>query len=199
MAIKWVDLELDLITFDERAALERLRARALDQFTLVTLEHLGTGAHQRKSLFELDRECANDVTDHGTFSSFQQYIVERIDADSFDPRIVVIALFGGKWVGMAAASAHFDAGVGTGAADAGVDSGVDPRDARADSRSGHGFLRDEMIGVLPEFRGRGLARALKTSNIRRMRMLGATSVRTRLNAANAAAIALNRSLGYVEP
>ncbi len=170
MAIEWIELGLDLQAFDERAAAERLRPKALESFTLVTLEQLGLGTEQQQHLFELNRECARDIPDRGRFHTFRQYVTERIDTPTFDPRAIVIALYDGEWVGMAAASSHLD----------------------------DGFMHDEMTGVLRAFRGRGLALALKVANIRRMRMLGATSVRTRQNAANTAAIALNRSLGYVD-
>lgn len=168
--MEWVELELDLATFDEAAAAERLRLKALESFTLVTLEQLGLGTDQQQQLFELNRECAKDIPGRGRFSTFRQSVTERIETPTFDPRAIVIALHDGEWVGMTSASNHLD----------------------------DGFMHDEMTGVLRPFRGRGLALAVKVANLRRMRMLGATSVRTRQNAANTAAIALNRSLGYVD-
>ncbi|MFF5793794.1 GNAT family N-acetyltransferase [Paeniglutamicibacter sp. NPDC012692] len=117
----------------------------------------------------MNRECARDIPDRGDFHSFGEYVRLRIEVDSFDPRCVTIARNGDEWIGMTAASNHLD----------------------------HGFMHDEMTGVVAAHRGRGLALALNLANIRRMRALGASVVHTMHHPKNTAAIEMNKMLGYV--
>jgi GNAT superfamily N-acetyltransferase len=54
-----------------------------------------------------------------------------------------------------------------------------------------------MTGVLPAYRGRGIALALKLTAIRYARAAGASAMRTHNDSLNAPMLAVNRKLGYV--
>jgi GNAT superfamily N-acetyltransferase len=57
-------------------------------------------------------------------------------------------------------------------------------------------LYNEFTGVVPAWRGRGLARALKLEAIRRARAAGYTRMLTNNHSANAAMLRVNAALGY---
>ncbi len=59
-----------------------------------------------------------------------------------------------------------------------------------------GVGRNEMTGTLPEFRGRGLARAAKAASVRAAKERGVRALTTENDSTNAAMLRLNRSLGY---
>jgi GNAT superfamily N-acetyltransferase len=169
MTVEWVKLKLFLADFDEQAIADRAAQTDLSGISLVSLDKMAWGTAERRKLYELNRECSRDIPERGEFYSFPEYVEQRIEAASFDPRCVVVAIRGREWIGMTAASNHLD----------------------------QGFMFDEMTGVLSAYRGRGLSLCLKLANIRRMRDLGATVIHTMHNVHNTAAIEMNRKLGYV--
>ncbi|MFF5896769.1 GNAT family N-acetyltransferase [Streptomyces argenteolus] len=170
MAEAWVRMELDVGTFDaDRWApyAERCRAAGV---RLTTLAELGDGPAQRRLLYELNKECAADIPGRGPFYSYEEYLRERVDVPSFDPRGVVLALAGDEWVGMAATS----------------------------DRRGSGCVFNEMTGVRRAFRGAGVAVAMKVHGMGFADLCGVRLVRTVHHPTNAKVIAMNRMLGYVE-
>ncbi len=94
----------------------------------------------------------------------------RLEADSFDPAGVFLAVADGRWVGMSGVS-HRE--------------GVD-----------YGFV--EMTGTIREFRGRGVAITTKVAGIAFARGLGLSTLRTVHHPDNAAMISLNRRLGFID-
>ncbi|EMF51790.1 hypothetical protein [Streptomyces bottropensis] len=90
-----------------------------------------------------------------------------------DPRGVVLALDsldGDRWIGRAATS----------------------------DRRRSGFVFNEMTGVRALHRGRGISVAMKTFGIGFAGVRGVSTVRTVHHPADARAIAVNRTLGYVD-
>jgi hypothetical protein len=168
MTVDWVELKLVLADFDDQLIAHRVAQADLRGISLSSYEDLGTGNLHVRELYELNRECARDIPDRGEFYSFDEYVQQRIEVESFEPRCVVIATSGGEWIGMTAASNHLT----------------------------RGFMHDEMTGVLAAYRGRGLSLALKLANIRRMRALGAPVIHTMHNSRNSSAIEMNKRLGY---
>ena len=61
-----------------------------------------------------------------------------------------------------------------------------------------GFIFNEMTGVLRQYRHRGIATALKVRSIAFAQSRGVSVMYTVHAAANRAAIAMNRRLGYTE-
>ncbi|MEV0587873.1 GNAT family N-acetyltransferase [Nonomuraea sp. NPDC050310] len=163
--VPWVRLALDVAAFDDspfRDRLERARAAGV---TFTTYADLA----DPRALYELNRTCSADIPGRGAFHSFDEYVAQRIDVPSFDPRGVVLALDpAGRWIGMAATSVH------------------------------PGGAFSEMTGVVREWRGRGLSLALKLLAVRFVRDAGLPVLRTVHHPANAAAIGMNRRLGFVD-
>lgn len=169
MAGAWVRLILDLDTFDRTAFADRPEVCRRAGITFTTMADLGDTPAHRRALYELNKTCAADIPERGEFYSFEDYLVQRVHVPTYDPRGVVLALDGDTWVGMAAMS-------------------IQPE--------GHAF--SEMTGVLATHRGRGIAMALKLLAIDFARANGLRELRTFHHPANAAIIAMNRRMGFVD-
>ncbi|WP_078941122.1 GNAT family N-acetyltransferase [Streptomyces cellulosae] len=164
----WVKLELDVAEFNQNH-FERYVTKCQSQgLRFTTLADLGDTPEHRRALYELNKECAADIPERGEFYSFDEYVEQRFEVASYDPRGVVIALDGEAWVGMAATSRHED------------------------------FMFNEMTGVRASYRGQGVSIAMKTFGVTFAQQCGASTVRTFHHPANASAIAMNRKMGYVD-
>ncbi|MEV0978202.1 GNAT family N-acetyltransferase [Streptomyces sp. NPDC049915] len=168
MADHWVRLELDVTAFDAGRFEPYLDRCAAQGIRLTTLAELWDTPEHRRALYELNRECSADIPGRGAFYSYDEYVEQRLAVPEYDPRGVVIALDGDTWVGMAATSRHYD------------------------------FVFNEMTGVRAGYRGRGISIAMKTFGMDFARRCGVTRVRTVHHPKNTTAIAMNRTLGFVE-
>ncbi|MFD4858052.1 GNAT family N-acetyltransferase [Streptomyces atratus] len=168
MAGQWVELELDVSAFDADRFEAYVTRCRAGGIRLTTLAELGDTPEHRRVLYELNKECAGDIPERGEFYSFDEYTERRLEVPSYDPRGVVIALDGEAWIGMAATSDH------------------------------GGFVFNEMTGVKAEYRGRGVSIAMKTFGMGFVRMCGARTIRTFHHPANTSAIAMNRTMGFVD-
>jgi RimJ/RimL family protein N-acetyltransferase len=166
----WVRLVLDAEAFDAEAFVEIVERCVRDGIRFTTIAALGDFDANHQRLYELNRTCSADIPERGEFYTYAEYRSERIKVPSYEPSTVVIALDGEDWVGMSVASDHRDAG----------------------------YFFNEMTGVLQSHRGRGIAIAMKVAVIERVRELGVSTIRTFHHPDNAAPIALNRRLGYVD-
>ena len=169
MAVEWVRLRLDLDAFDDARFDRCLRRCQESGIEFTTMAALGDTAEHRRALYDLNRTCSADIPGRGEFYSFDDYLAQRIDTPAYDPRGVVLALDGGRWVGMAATSLQAE-----------------------------GHALSEMTGVLAGHRGRGVSLAMKLLAIRFARAHGVRWMRTFHHPGNAPAIAMNRGLGFVE-
>jgi GNAT superfamily N-acetyltransferase len=166
----WVRLTLDVDAFDPTpfaGVVERCRREGIE---FSTMADLGDVEANHRRLYELNRTCSADIPERGDFYTYDEYRAERIEQPTYNPDSVVIALDGGTWVGMSAASDH---------------------------REEKTFF-NEMTGVLRSHRGRGIALAMKLLLIGRVRDLGAPAMHTFHHPQIVAAITLNRRLGYVD-
>ncbi|MFD3806402.1 GNAT family N-acetyltransferase [Streptomyces sp. NPDC058619] len=169
-AAEWVRLELDADAFAPgRFAAYGERARA-GGVSFTTLDELGDGPDERRRLFELNRECSADIPGRGPFYAYEEYARLRFDAPSYDPRGVVLARDGDVWIGMSATSDHRSSGC----------------------------VFNEMTGVRAAYRGRGVSIAMKVLGVGFAGLCGVGRVRTVHHPANVRAIAMNRTLGYVD-
>ena len=133
-----------------------------------TMAELGDTPAHRRRLYELNKACSADIPDRGEFYSYDEYVAQRIEVAGFVPEGVVLAIDDGAWVGMSATSKH-------------------PAECFT-----------EMTGVLAPYCGRGLSLALKLLAIRFVRESGHRWLRTFHHPRNAAAIGMNRRLGFVD-
>jgi GNAT superfamily N-acetyltransferase len=166
--VEWVRLGLDIGRFDDaefEPCLERARSAG---FGFATFAELGDSPAHRRALYELNRVCSADIPDRGPFYTYEEYVEQRIDVPTFDPRGVVIARLADEWAGMSATSLRPDQGVAF----------------------------SEMTGVLRPYRGAGLSLALKLLAIRFARAAGYRRLLAFHHPRNETAIAMNRRLGF---
>ena len=163
-------MKLDLVAFDEAPFAAYLERCARDGVRFETMASLGDAGEERRRLYELNRTCSSDIPGRGPFFSFEEYVTARLAVPTYAPAGTVVALARDEWIGLAAVS-----------------------DWRA-----KGFAFNEMTGVRADHRGRGVAIAMKLLGIRFARSTGVRWLYTFHAAENAAAIAMNRRLGYVD-
>ena len=105
---------------------------------------------------------------HRTFPGYETFSKNVFDAFWFRADTQLLAGHGDHWVGLSAIAFY-------------------PED---------NYAFNAFTGVLPEYRGRGLATVLKLHAIRLARKLGARYIRTSNDSQNAPMLAVNRKLGY---
>jgi GNAT superfamily N-acetyltransferase len=170
MTIDWVRLQLDVTGFDLGRFQPYVDKCRTAGIRLTTLSELGDTPEHRRALYTLNKECSADIPGRGTFHDYDEYHRLRFEVPAYDPRGVVLALDGGTWVGMAATS----------------------------DRRASGFVFNEMTGVRAGHRGQGLSVAMKTFGIGFAGMCGVSLARTVHHPDNTRAIAMNRTLGFVD-
>ncbi|WP_226967194.1 GNAT family N-acetyltransferase [Streptomyces phaeolivaceus] len=170
MATERVRLQLDVTDFDLARFQPYVDKCRTTGIRLTTLSEVGDTSEHRRELYDLNKECSADIPGRGDFFGYDEYHRLRFEVPAYDPRGVVLALDGDRWVGMAATS----------------------------DRRGSGFVFNEMTGVRACHRGRGISVAMKTFGIGFAGICGVSTVRTVHHPANERAIAMNRTLGYVD-
>lgn len=161
---------LDLTTFDEAplaAAIERAQAAGFRFFTFADLA--GTEAEQRQ-YYELDCEANRDIPgyDHNA-PSFEEWQTYVFKASWYRPDGEIFAARGDRWAGVTSV-------------------GIYPEKSMA---------VNSFTGVRREFRGHGLAQALKVLATRMARRHGMDRIRTNNDSENVPMLAINRKFGYV--
>ena len=161
---------LVLDDFDERQflpALERTQAAGLRFFSMADLEP-ATDAQERK-LYELNRAAAMDNPgNRKDFPPFEAFHKFVFDASWYRADGQILAADGDRWVGLAAIAYY-------------------PEIQAA---------YNAFTGVDRDYRGRGLATALKLLATRRAREYGARYIRTHNDSRNAPMLAVNAKFGY---
>ncbi len=170
VAVDWVRLQLDLDVFDDAEFLPHLQSCREAGIDFTTLGDVGDTAENRRTLYELNKTCSADIPQRGDFYSFEEYLAARIQTPSFDPQGVVLAVTNGVGVGMATTSVHH----------------------------AKGYAFSEMTGVLASHRGQGISPAMKLLAIGFARSRALHWLRTFHHPDNAAAIAMNRRLGFTD-
>lgn len=170
MARPTVKLQLDLTTFDEAPFVAALERCEAEGLRFANLQSLGDTPDHRRELYELNKTCAEDIPGRGPFYDFDDYCKARFERQSYNAEGVIIALDKSVWVGFTVLS----------------------------DWSEKGFVFNEMTGVLPDYRRRGVATAIKLLGIRFAIGLGAKTIFTLHHAKNTSAIEMNRHLGFVD-
>ena len=161
---------LNLGDFDETPFVSALETCESAGIRFETLESLGDTAENRRNLYDLNKECSADIPARGDFYTLEEYIDFRFNRVAYDPKGVILALDQPSWVGLSISS-------------------------NWDSK---GFFFNEMTGVLPDYRRRGIATAMKLLGIRFAISCGVETIYTIHDLANDPAIQMNRQLGFVD-
>lgn len=160
---------LDLASFDEAPFVGALSAAEARGIRFASLADLGDTADVRRRLYEVNRATALDIPGYGRrFAPFEDFSQFVFGASWYRPEGQILAIDGERFVGLAAV-AYF-----------------------ADNRSAY----NNMTGILGEYRGRGMAQALKLLAARFARGCGAEYLVTNNDSENGAMLAINRKLGY---
>jgi GNAT superfamily N-acetyltransferase len=162
--------DLRLSTFDERpfaGIIETLQAQGIRFFSLADA---GSTTGALRKLWAVNYQAAlDDPASSGTFPGFEEFQHIVTNGAWFRPEGQLLAAEGEKYVGLSAVG-YF-----------------------ADSNSAYNM----MTGVLPDYRGRKIAQALKLLTIRVAKSWDADYIRTNNDSQNAPMLAINRKLGYV--
>lgn len=165
------ELHLDLDTFDASEE-EEIRS-SLEQcgITFCTLADLSPIQEQSlEKLYHLYAETIRDNPGHvGDLPELDEWRREAFPQDSCDPELVFIAADGYRFVGVTTVF-HTDQPT---------------------------VKYTDYTGVVTDYRGRGIARALKLLSIHSVKKLGARTLSTETEAKNPPMQAVNRKLGYV--
>jgi mycothiol synthase len=165
-AYRRFEMELDVTRFDW-SRFPRWRDR-LGGVRLVTLAEVGVGEDSLRRLFELAMPLARDVPHPEGVAEFTLDDFRHFAAaPGWRADGVVIAAHGERWVGLS------------------VLEWLPGRPAYTD-----------FTGVLRDYRGRGLATALKLATIEFAQRAGIAAMRTNNDTVNVAMVAVNERLGY---
>ena len=165
-----ITLQLDVQRFDVQRWHHYIRDNEHAGIRFSSLAEVGDTDANRRRLYELNKICSANIPGRGPFYSYEEYRAVRFQTDGYTAAGVLLAVAGSAWVGMSATSYHTE----------------------------KGFIFNEMTGVLREYRQRGIATALKVRSIAFAQSRGVSVMYTVHAAANRAAIAMNRRLGYTE-
>ncbi len=161
---------LQVTDFDERPFLAALEAANAAGIRFCSLADVGDTRAARERMWALERTVALDVPG-GSESSIRPFAVweqQVVHSGHYLAEGQLVAAYADEWVGMAALLEH----------------------------PASGMMYHGITGVLPAYRGKGLATALKVLAIRLARARGAKILRTNNDAENAPMLAVNRKLGY---
>ena len=160
---------LDLTDFDEHCFDDLMARVRAEGFRFFSLAEAGATDENKQKLYEVNRAAAlDDPGNTGTFPDFYAFSKNVFEASWFRADTQILASHADRWVGLAAI-------------------GIYPADNHA---------YNAFTGVLREYRGRGLAQALKLQTILLARKEGVRYVRTHNDSNNAPMLAINRKLGY---
>ena len=160
---------LDLTTFDEHRFDDMMARIHADGFRFFSLAEAGLTEENKHKLYEVNRASALDNPgNNGIFPDFYSFSKNVFDASWFRADTQIIAAHGEDWAGLSAI-------------------GVYKQD---------NYAYNAFTGVLREYRGHGLAQALKLQTILLAKREGVSTIRTNNDSRNAPVLAVNRKLGY---
>lgn len=163
---------LDATTFDEypfAGAIERAEKAGIH---FATFADFAGGENAERRLWQLETAAVRDVPGRDApdmaFADYREHVIE---AAWFRPECYLLALDGDKWVGLCGLE-YYEKAAGP-------------------------IIHHNLTGVLPAYRGNGIALALKVLAVRTARALGVRYLRTDNDSQNAPILAINRKMGYV--
>lgn len=137
---------------------------------VATYADLADDPDRARKLHRLDFALLQDMPygEPQTMVALEQFIGETLNAPAFLPAACFVARCGEEWIGY------------------------------SNLLHKERFFETQMTGVLPQWRGMGLATLLKLKGIQYSLAHGALELRTTNDAVNAAMIAINHRLGFQE-
>ncbi len=166
--------KLDVDAFDPApyaGAMPRLAEHGIVITTLAA--ETGTNGNLLPELYELDTICSRDVPDVDPFTAmpYGDFLKSYINAPYIIPDAFFIAKHDGRYVGLARLFSS---------------------DEEPD------LLNQDLTGVIPEYRGKGVAMALKLATVAYARAAGKPRIRTWNDTMNRAMLRINEAMGFVK-
>lgn len=159
---------LDITTFDERRFDGLMKRIHEAGFCFFSLAEAGLTDENKHRLYELNCGAAMDNPGNDRiFPDYPTFAKHVFEAAWFRAETQVLASHGHQWVGLATIGIYPD---------------------------GHAY--SAFTGVLREYRGRGLAQALKLQTILLAKKEGVHYIRTHNDSKNRSMLSINRKLGY---
>lgn len=160
---------LNLLNFDEHRFRDLMGRMQAQGFSFFSLAEVGLTEENKQRLYELNRAAAMDNPGNDrVFPDYYAFSKNVFEAAWFRAETQIIAAHADQWAGLAAI-------------------GIYPA---AD------YAYNAFTGVLREYRGRGLAQALKLQTILLAKKAGVRYIRTHNDSKNRSMLAVNRKLGY---
>ncbi len=160
---------IELSAFDESPFAGLVKAVEATGIRFFSLADVGDNEATRRKLHAINVTAVTDIPgSDGAFPSFEEFNQMFNTASWFRPEGQILAAAGDEYVGLAAVG-YF-----------------------AETNSMYNMI----TGVLPAYRGRKIAQALKLLTIRYARACNAATIRTSNDSENAPMLAINRKLGY---
>ena len=160
---------LDLTDFDEHRFDDLMARVEAEGFRFFSLAEAGVTDENKRKLYEVNRAAGLDNPGNDrTFPDFYAFSKNVFEASWFRADTQILASHGDQWVGLSAI-------------------GMYPSDKHA---------YNAFTGILREYRGRGLAQALKLQTLLLAKKEGMRYIRTHNDSKNAPMLAINRKLGY---
>jgi GNAT superfamily N-acetyltransferase len=160
---------LDLTDFDEHRfddLIARLRA---EEFCFFSLAEAGVTEENKRKLYQVNRDSGLDNPGNDeSFPDFYAFSKNVFEASWFRADTQILAAYQESWVALSAIGIY--------------------------AEDHHAY--NAFTGVLREYRGRGLAQALKLQTILLAKREGMRYVRTHNDSNNVPMLAVNRKLGY---
>lgn len=159
---------ITLSEFDASPFEQRITALEDEGIAFTTLAELGdTEANQRR-YYEADCKAAIDVPGEDSVETWEEYCAENFHSEDYRPEGAYLALDGDLIVGVAHVWLDAD----------------------------HDRMGNAFTGVIPEYRGRGIATALKVLTIKHAKAFGVSEILTQNDSENGPMLAVNGKLGY---
>lgn len=168
---------LPLAAFDERPFVAKLDAAQRAGFRFFTLADVGDTLDARRKAHALEQVVARDVPGGSEAATrpFEAYLREVCAAPTYRADCQFVAATdedgtddAAPWVGLAS----------------------------LEYLAGNHAMYNGLTGVLPIYRGHGIAQALKLLAVRAARRYGVAYIRTNNDSLNAPMLAINRTFGY---
>ncbi len=106
VSAEWVRLRLrpDLAAFDDASSSPVCSAIVRPDWSSAPWLSLGDTPAQQLALYALNKACSADIPERGEFYTVEEYLAQRVNSETFDPRGVVLAVEREHWVGMSTTS-----------------------------------------------------------------------------------------------
>lgn len=163
-----IRMTLDWTRWDASSLETRIKAARTNGVQFITYAEVENTIENQRRLYNLNKvlSASIPIAEPEDFPEFVPYVERRLSSDAFPHSGVFLAVVDGKWIGMTQISLHPD----------------------------HAFI--EMTGVLPAYRGRGIAQTLKHLSIRFAQQYDCTNVQTINDVQNEPMLAVNKKAGF---